>query len=56
MKNNTEEREFATGTGTVYDFGPDVVLSLGDRINVTYHDDKTQLVADKIAVKAHSEK
>ncbi|MBR0397954.1 MAG: hypothetical protein IJI10_06745 [Eubacterium sp.] len=55
VKNNTEEREFATSTGTVYDFGPDVVLSLGDQINVTYHDDKTQLVADKIAIKSHSE-
>ena len=55
VKNNTEEREFATASGTVYDCGENGVLSLGDTVNITYHDDKTQLVADKIAVKAHSE-
>ena len=56
VKSSTDMKEFTVVVGTQYVYSNADYLEIGDQVEVTYHDENSNAVADLVKVTKHEEK
>ena len=56
VKSSTDMKEFTVVVGTEYEYGKTGYLEIGDQVEVTYHAEKSDAIADLVKVTKHEEK